>query len=347
MNPSKLIILLCIDLLAVLTVAAFYFDSKNEDKTGFSRLIPAHPFQKSVRLELDYDSYYIAGITGSRIFLGNKTAPLHMLSTNHDLTDLRQHTLSLTSKRKTLYQALQLRIDSPYVYLYEGITPTAYRGMLTSLKLSPVEKIARLPLMSMIPISRSNYIIRSFDSTTMSSALGKLHVEPYHLQKSKRILTRQLDGFFCTDGMLNFDARTSRFAYVYYYRNQYLLADSSLAFFTTGRTIDTNSIAKIKVAHIGSQNKTTMSAPPLTVNRKSCLDGERLYIVSALISTNELKANFDKNSVIDVYSLSDRRYEFSFYIPDLGNNKISSFQVRGKNVFVLQGHLLSSYSLNL
>ena len=108
-----------------------------------------------------------------------------------------------------------------------------------------------------------------------------------------------------------------------------------------------HAVAKNKVAHIGSQNKTTMAAPPLTVNRKSCLDGERLYIVSSLISANEQKASFNKNSVIDVYSLSDRRYEFSFYIPDLGKNKISSFQVRGKNVFVLQGNLLSCYSLNL
>ncbi len=87
--------------------------------------------------------------------------------------------------------------------------------------------------------------------------------------------------------MLTYDKSLRRVIYLYYYRNQFITFDTNLKLISTGRTIDTNSVAKISIAEIASTKTTTLAAPPLLVNKNCCADNGKLYIQSGLISNNE------------------------------------------------------------
>ncbi len=69
----------------------------------------------------------------------------------------------------------------------------------------------------------------------------------------------------------------------------------------------------------------TMSSPPLVVNKSAVVDDGHLFVHSNLMANNEASKAFDEASVIDVYSLTDGAYKFSFYIPDYQSHKASSF----------------------
>ena len=161
------------------------------------------------------------------------------------------------------------------------------------------------------------------------------------------ILTKQIDGLFCTDGILNYDPGTRQLVYTYYYRNEFILLDKNLNVIKTGHTMDTTSRAHIKVAKINSDKSVTLASPPEFVNLRSSLSGNWLFIQSPVKAINEQKDEFANNSAIDIYNVSDDKYHFSLYIPDLNHKKISAFQVHDKNLYVIQDKFLTIFRLNL
>jgi len=161
------------------------------------------------------------------------------------------------------------------------------------------------------------------------------------------ILTKQIDGLFCTDGILNYDPGTRQLVYTYYYRNEFILLDKNLNVIKTAHTIDTTSRAHIKVAKINSDKSVTLASPPEFVNLRSSLSGNWLFIQSPVKAINEQEDEFANNSAIDIYNVSDNKYHFSIYIPDLNQKKISAFQVHGKNLYVIQDKFLTIFRLNL
>ena len=161
------------------------------------------------------------------------------------------------------------------------------------------------------------------------------------------ILTKQIDGLFCTDGTLNYDPGTQQLIYTYYYRNEYILLDKDLNIVTRGHTIDTTSTAHIKVAKINSDKSVTLASPPEFVNLRSSLSGNWLFIQSPVKAINDLENEFAKNSTIDIYSVGDDKYRYSIYIPDINRKKISAFEVHGKNLYVIQDKFLTIFQLNL
>jgi hypothetical protein len=92
--------------------------------------------------------------------------------------------------------------------------------------------------------------------------------------------------------------------------------------------------------------KSTVSSPSGVVNRLSCMDSQWLYVNSKLMANNERKEEFDKVSVIDVYSLKDGTYHFSFYLPNLGEKKLRSFRVFNKTLVALYDHYVYTFRLN-
>ncbi|GLU56230.1 hypothetical protein Dfri01_56910 [Dyadobacter frigoris] len=315
---------------------------------GFYRIFPPHVFGTPNRLHLGHNSYYIAGLTQDRIYLGNVTAPLRLFSVNFHLKDPQKVLLKLNQKDSIVHDALRVQVDFPFIYVHEQITPSLFYGNLSDSRLYAVKFPARrLPLLSLFPLSTHQYITRSYDSTLQSNVLNKISISPFTIKTNKKALQKQKDGFFSTDGMLVFDKPKARFVYVYYYRNQYLLCDTALNVLSVGNTIDTNSLAKIEISKIDSDQKTVISAPPLTVNKKICISANTLFIYSNLVTDNENRSVFKHQSVIDVYSLEENRYRYSFYIPDIEGKKVSSFQVDGTTLIVIQDRYLTTFSLNL
>src|SRR5882672_10961735 len=93
--------------------------------------------------DLQYNSYYIAQITGGRLYLGNVSLPTHMLSASLSSLDTNFIKLSLPADAQFDLTALQIALDSPRIYAFETATPAFMEGSMTNWKVRniPFSKI--------------------------------------------------------------------------------------------------------------------------------------------------------------------------------------------------------------
>ena len=116
--------------------------------------------------------------------------------------------------------------------------------------------------------------------------------------------------------------------YLYVYRNEYFVMDTSLRRLATRHTIDTTTRAKVNIATVESTKK-TFAAPPPIVNRQADLSGDFLFVNSSLQADNEHYDEAQHASVVDVYDLNSGRYVLSFYVPEYDGKKFRHFRVLG------------------
>ncbi|HEU4555355.1 MAG TPA: hypothetical protein VFS25_21075 [Chitinophaga sp.] len=333
----------------MLSIAAIWVlyiasDKINHRPNGFIRLIPPHRATPEKILDVKYNSYYIAGATPTRIFLGNSTAPTYVLTTSYALSDTTHMRLALPPGTQ-LVGPVTVQIDSPHVYMMSGLQGALLHTALPDTALTRLPE-GRRQFFNARPLSPSTFILRMYDSAWDQNILAKRISETAYIRPSPPVLEKQIDGIFCTDGALCYHLNTARLAYVYYYRNQFLCMDTNLNIIYKGRTIDTVAHARIKVAKLVDLQQSTVASPSGVVNRMSCMDDRWLYINSKLMANNERKDEFDKVSVVDVYSLKDGTYHFSFYLPDLGDKKMHSFRVFNKTLVALYDHYVYTFRLN-
>jgi hypothetical protein len=145
---------------------------------------------------------------------------------------------------------------------------------------------------------------------------------------------------------LNYSSVSNSLVYLYYYRNEFICADTNLNLKYRGKTIDTNTVAKIKIAKLNSRNQLTLAEPPLLVNKSACVWKNYLFVQSHLIADNENKEIFRHASVMDVYNLQTGLYRFSFYLGDYGQNKVKSFKVADNHLVAIFGRYYLSYQLS-
>ncbi|MDR6785718.1 hypothetical protein ABIE26_004813 [Pedobacter africanus] len=153
---------------------------------------------------------------------------------------------------------------------------------------------------------------------------------------------------FSTDGYLNYNETSGQLVFTYYYRNTFVWLDSSLNVLRSGKLIDTNSMAKIKLGSYksaeGKQIRTT-AAPTVIINKRGYITGNDFYNHSGLAADNERLAVFNRHEVLDVYRLDDGSYSHSIYLPRYRGKKLSDFAVRGNLIIALYGAYLVTYKL--
>jgi hypothetical protein len=197
------------------------------------------------------------------------------------------------------------------------------------------------------PIDSSLYAVRAY-SIEKENILGTISTRGNRgIRFAKDLLEKQIDGIFCTDGMLHYVPYFDNLVYVYYYRNQYIVFDKALKLITRSNTLDTTSIAQIKSHKLASSGTYAMTSPPVLVNRNTCIWNKYLLVNSPSLSTNESPETFETSSIIDVYDLQNRKYVFSFHVPDFDNQKLKSFGASGNTMIALFDHYLIAYSIAL
>jgi hypothetical protein len=167
------------------------------------------------------------------------------------------------------------------------------------------------------------------------------------LREKPGLLKKQVDGLFDTDGMMQYDQTAQKMVYVYYYRNQFIVADSNLDLLYRGNTIDSNTTVKFKVASFNQQRTTVIAAPGRINNKRLVLDGGMIFIQSGLVSANEKPDILERYAVIDVYAMNDGHYRFSFYIPKKEGKTLNDFMIAHGHLVSICGNMLYSYDFNL
>lgn len=254
------------------------------------------------------------------------------------------HEFNLTGFEKmSVSKTSFIQIDSPFFYLMDGVKPVILRGSALDFHLN--KQMNSTPYFTGgITLTKNSFAFRS-----VYNGIGnKLIKQGIMLDslKTTTLLEKQVDGMFCTDGEMVKVPGSSKMFYVYYYRNQFLCADSNLNLLYKGKTIDTISHAQIKVARIKSSGQITMAAPPLIVNKRACANEKYLFVQSALRANNETDYMIKNVSMIDVYAVKDGKYQFSFYLPDFRGHKVRDFKVYGQSLYALYDHYLYKYQIN-
>ncbi|WP_142529127.1 hypothetical protein [Pedobacter westerhofensis] len=216
---------------------------------------------------------------------------------------------------------------------------------------SLIYKLPPVSIHAIIPISKNTII-----GSVFTNANGKYSTKliKIKLSKNSRIINefsipKQVDGLFCSDGSMEYDIKHSKIFYMFYNRGQFLCLDTNLKILYKANTIDTNRLAKIKIitrpfrySSGKISNKTFLEASNQIVNRYLVTDSANVYVNSNLVADNEKKEDLWKSDPIDVYSIYNGRYLYSFYVPKYRGYKIRQFKFnRNKIVACYRNYLVA------
>ncbi|MEE9406968.1 MAG: hypothetical protein V3V28_02715 [Polaribacter sp.] len=348
MNQKKTALILVVGTLIGFTIIILLFllseDMIHRQRDVFIRRYPHHPANKENALDLGYKTYYIAGVGDGKIYLGNKMAPAHLIEVDTTLTDTTHIKIRL-DETDLPFQHPQVRVNPPNFYVFDGQVPCVFKGNTEDWKGSLMMKDEAYFSFAE-PIDTTSVVFRARSSKAKEKILGKFSVsDSVQVSLTADLLQKQIDGIFCTDGKLLFGKELNKLIYVYFYRNQFIVADTDLKLDYVGKTIDTISKAQIKVAAIDSEKSTTSTSGALVVNKHSCVYNNYLFINSNMLGKYEDENMLKQASIIDVYDLTKNTYEFSFYLYNYKTKKTRSFQVYGNLLIAMADNYIVTHKL--
>jgi hypothetical protein len=343
---NKSIIPITISILASSAIIiAIFIMSKKPAQTAyiFTRLSSNKTINPINILNIQYNSYYIAGASSDKIYLANILSANHIVECSNDLTDTTHITLDLEETTKDITGDFQTTIDPPYAFI---LTPSSPHIISVDIKrkTSTIKKLRNFFTLGM-PLSSSSIIIRSVDSRTNEYMIGKASTLLNETHFNREILTKQIDGTFCTDGTITYNKAANKIIYTYYYRNQFIVLDTTLKILYKANTIDPIEKAQITIDSLKSNKSKTLSSPPLLVNFKTSANKFELFINSKILSNTENKSKFQNSSVLDIYDITNGSYKYSIYVPDRGS-KLIDFRVVDDILYVLHEKYLVKYKIS-
>ncbi|MFP3596902.1 MauE/DoxX family redox-associated membrane protein [Chryseobacterium sp. SIMBA_029] len=313
-------------------------------QNNFTRRYLQHPIEEDKVFDLGANSYYFAGADGEKIYLGNSTAPLIITSIDSTLNHKVELKVNVDQTDFT-FRSVKAQVKPPYYYIYDGSVPILYRGKLGGINAKTISfRDAYFDQLKILDSAK--FAIRTLNGKTENFTLGilNLNVNP-KVTLLDNIIEKQKDGVFDSDGLLMQDLNQDQFIYTYFYRNQFLILDSSLHLLRKLRTIDTVSRAQVQVALLkNGQHK--MNAPPLMVNKGMVAHSGLLFNQSNLKGKYETAEIWKEASIIDVYKTGQQEYVGSFYISNRKDGKMSDMMVTDRYLYILCGNGIVRYEFS-
>lgn len=307
----------------------------------FIRRYPRHAAMFRNELDLKYNSYYFAGTSGGRIYLGNSTAPLQLLSVDKNLRNKNVNRI-IFNGGKILFHRPAVRVQNHYFYIADGTVPAVFRG--SSKDWSINKKINRLPYFDQaLPMDSSRIVLRSNKGNDLANILGVFDNDNGKLNYNAHLLQKQLDGVFDTDGRLLYDETSQKIVYVYFYRNEFIVAGKDAELISRGRTIDTTSLARLKVSYLKNSSERKMSAPPYIVNAGAAICGNLLFIHSKVRGRFQDEKTWNQAFIIDVYDTNRQSYIMSFPIYKIKDKKLKNIMATRDHLYAIIGNSLVAY----
>lgn len=294
--------------------------------------------------DLKFNSYYFAGYYPKGIYLGNTTAPLRIMQIDTACKISGDYKIQFENT-DIPFRAVRTCIQGKYFYIWDGTVPRVFRGEISKRK-ADIEFKGVPRFSTMQPIDSSSFVFRNNTGYNGSNKIGTYTVgNTNKVSFASGLLRSQLDGIFDTDGTLLYNEKLQTIIYVYFYRNQIVLADKNANLLRYGNTIDTTSRAKIKVAKLKGGDQRKLASPPLMVNARVSSQGNYLYVQSTIRGYYESDELWNSAIVIDVYDLTDNSYVLSFPIHGLHNGKFRSFIVTKTHLYAMFGNIIMVFKV--
>ncbi len=346
-HRKRLVIsLLASNILSALFVLFLFLRSEYviKQENNFTRRFLMHPVLKTKNIALENNTYYFAGSDNQKVYLGNRTRPQNLLSIDSSLQKLPNLKIDLDLK-KYPYKKIEVKVYGNSYFIYDGTVPIISKGQLDNSETKVVSY--KDAYFSQIAIINKNRIaIRALSSATKSMTLGLLTIgnAKNKVQLFPKLLEKQYDGVFDSDGYLSSDLKSAQVTYIHAYRNQFLVMDSTMKLQRRLSTIDTTTIAQIKVTPL-SDGRFKMSKPALLVNGQAKVFKDLLFNPAYLRGKHESLSRWKESRIFDVYNISKQEYIGSIYIDHYRDSEMSDFTVTDKHFYVIAGNQLIQYRL--
>lgn len=329
---------------STLVMLGLFLLSEHEShrNNGFIRTYPHSPVTTKRGWKLPYNSYYIAGVTGDTVFLGNLVASSHLLRVVLNRTELETVDVDLPQSGGITFTAPKIEVRPPYFYVYDGNVPVVFRG-LTSEWQGALYWKGRDTFLQFQAVAADTLLVSGLHQN--QSTIGLLGNGTPAFPALPSLLKKQTDDVFDTDGMLHYNEDLKQLVYVYYYRNKFVVSNLSQTNHYEGKTIDTLAQPQLKIAYDDAGHTRSLAEPPTFVHLQACSSGRYLFIKSTRLGRYESAEMLDDASIIDVYDLEQQTYAFSFYLYDYEGEKVKSFRVQGDKLFGLTDRYLVVYEL--
>ncbi|WP_035759930.1 DoxX family protein [Flavobacterium tegetincola] len=341
---KTVLILISLALISIVSFVVLYKISLRitQYQNTFIRNFPMAS-RKLSEVDLGYNSYYFAGASEGKVYLGNYTAPLEILVLENDGLGKKHFRISL-DETDLPFKSVQVRVNPPYFYAFDGTVSCLYTGRISDWN-GRLQYKGDLFVDQVVCVDSTRFIFR--EQKAKGSIIGKLDLEKKGaVTYNTTILEKQVDGVFDVDGQLLFDKTSKEGVYIYSYRNQYTGIDTDLNVLYRGQTIDTISQAKIKIATVQNRGQRKMSEPALVVTTSAASYGGLLFAHSGILGRFEPEEMWSVASIVDIYRLSDRSYITSIYVHDMERKKMNSFVVEGNRLYAIAGTKLALYELD-
>jgi uncharacterized membrane protein YphA (DoxX/SURF4 family) len=330
------------------TISTLYVTSENKlhKENPFIRRFIQGAALRTAETKLHNNTLYFVGSNNDKIYIGDYMAPLHVFEYDTTLKTKRHFKITLDSDDHP-FQRVQLCIAGKYFFLMDGTVPIIYRGKVSDWKATTI-KFNDVPYFSTVEaIDSVTIAFRSRHKLSAANVLGHLNFrERVKITYHPELLQKQIDGYFDSDGMMHFDQESKKMIYTYYYRNQFIVTDDDLHLLYRGKTIDTTSRVKIKVAYIKDLGQRKLSTSSGPINNLSTHNRNLLLINSTLRGRFETIEMWKRAAIVDVYNTRDNTYLSSIYIYNIKKDKLRDMLLINHELYVIIGHTLQRYSLS-
>ena len=185
---SKIITLFILTVFGSAVIIVLYNLSENitHYHNTFIRRFPQHTAQQIHSTDLKFNSYYFAGQSNGKIYLGNYTAPLQVMVIDSTLKTNKVFHIALKQQHLPI-QSPQIRILDSNFYVFEGIAPYIFKGNIkdwkASLRINSGQYFSQLE-----PIDSTTLAIRYMQPKTGQSILGTLNLSDTIHQRCHQIV---------------------------------------------------------------------------------------------------------------------------------------------------------------
>lgn len=340
------LLIITIAVLAILSVLVINAEKSILQTNGFKRSflqIPKLIFSSSGNLPVKS----ICGMTDSKFFF-SAADPRIMFSFDQKIKKWDTSYLVFPINEKVL-SAYNIVSDSIGATLFAGNYGLAFFSPFNAKDSTQTVKIKfKSPLFTRSAIISDNSIVlRALDSSRQIQQFVKAEKHTGEILTTWNPFNEMNDGGFSTDGILEYDKSTSRILYVQYYQNRFFCLDSNLNLLYERNTIDTTNTNKLITRNTGKtgDGSITPGVPLWQTNTLITANNGYIYIGSSLKSENENDADFDKNTVIDIYKMSNGDYFNSFYIPHIEGHEVNQIRVVDDMIVALYTGQIAMYQL--
>lgn len=316
--------------MAALVLILFYTQPQPKilQDDSFTRNYRENALTPIAEQKLEFNSYYVAGVTDSLVYLGNSTGFTHGIVWNYRTNDTTHFRIKIENAPEQFASLPKWQVFDDYFFIGEGVNPSLYRGKVGEWMAR--EFMTVVPYYSdLVVLDTTEFIIRALQASTQRYVLTTYKdKEPY--VQIHDVLEQEDGNLFEADGSLYWDKSTEQLGYLYFYKNK--IANWTHDFKKVAETdliynINANAVS----THQGRDGTHLRDSPVPALHSNIQAWENQYFVLTQVMDADKNPNDFNATTTIDVYA---EDYSYSLLLPNKNEEKASDFYVTDEHIIV-------------